>query len=119
MYIEFASRMIGMVMFALVGARLGVSAAAALALPQLGISFIFSLVGILFGLIMTPWITVRPLRALRRFINEMPVDALFTTLFGLLIGLLVGLLAAYPLSLLDAPFGTLLPVLCCCSPSTC
>src|SRR5256885_414013 len=72
MYIEFASRMIGMVLFALVGARLGVSAADALDLPQLGVSFIFSLVGILFGLIMTPWITVRPLRALRRFINEMP-----------------------------------------------
>lgn len=109
MYVEFASRMIGMVIFALVGARLGVNAAAALALPQLGVSFIFSLVGILFGLIMTPWITVRPLRALRRLINEMPVDALFITLLGLLIGLLVGLLAAYPLSLLDAPLGTLLP----------
>jgi uncharacterized protein YacL len=111
MYIEFASRMIGMVIFALVGARLGVSAAAALALPQLGVSFIFSLVGILFGLIMTPWITVRPLRALRRFINEMPVDALFTTLLGLAIGLLISLLAAYPLSLLDAPFGTILPII--------
>src|SRR5215212_5986397 len=111
MYIEFASRMIGMVIFALVGARLGVNAAAALALPQLGVSVIFSLVGILFGLIMTPWITVRPVRALRRFINEMPVDALFTTLLGLLIGLLIGLLPAYPLSLLDAPFGTILPII--------
>jgi uncharacterized protein YacL len=111
MYIDFASRMIGMVLFALVGARLGVGAAAALALPELGVSFIFSLVGVLFGLIMTPWITVRPLRALSRLINEMPVDALFSTLIGLLSGLLVGLLAAYPLSLLDEPFGTLLPVL--------
>ncbi|HVZ16246.1 MAG TPA: PIN domain-containing protein [Terriglobales bacterium] len=109
MYIEFASRMIGMVIFALVGARLGVSAAPILGMPQLGVSVIFSLVGILFGLIMTPWITIRPLRILRRFVNEMPVDALFTTLLGLLIGLLVGLLAAYPLSLLDAPFGTFLP----------
>jgi len=109
MYIEFASRMIGMVVFALLGARLGVSAAASLALPELGVSFIFSLVGLLFGLIMTPWITVRPLRALSRFINEMPVEALFTTIMGLLIGLLVGLLAAYPLSLLGEPFGALLP----------
>lgn len=110
MYIEFASRMIGMILFALVGARLGVSAAAALALPELGVSFVFALVGILFGLIMTPWITVRPLRALRRLINEMPIDVLFTTLIGLLLGLLVGLLAAYPLSLLDEPFGTVAPV---------
>ncbi len=109
MYIEFASRMIGMVIFALVGARLGVSAAAALALPELGVSFIFALVGVLFGLIMTPWITVRPLRALSRLIKEMPVDALFTTLIGLVVGLLLTLLASYPLSLLDPPFGTLLP----------
>ncbi len=109
MYIEFASRMIGMIIFALVGARLGVSAAVALGLPQLGVSFIFSLVGILFGLIMTPWITVRPIRLLGRFINEMPVEALFTTLLGVILGLFVGLLAAYPLSLLDPPLGTLLP----------
>ncbi len=109
MYVEFASRMIGMIIFALVGARLGVAAAPAFGLPELGISFIFALVGVLFGLIMTPWITVRPLRALSRLINEMPVDAMFTTLLGLLLGLLIGLLAAFPLSLLDAPFGTLVP----------
>jgi uncharacterized protein YacL len=111
MYIEFASRMIGMVLFALVGARLGVAAAPAFGLPELGISFIFALVGVLFGLIMTPLLVVRPVRALRRFVNEMPVEALFTTLIGLLLGLLIGLLAAYPLSLLESPFGELLPVI--------
>ncbi len=111
MYIDFASRMIGMVLFALVGARVGVVVAPVLGLPDLGVSVICSLVGVLFGLIMTPWITVRPVRALRRLINEMPVEALFTTLIGLLIGLLIALLAAYPLSLLDAPWGTLLPAL--------
>ena len=109
MYIEFASRMIGMIVFALLGARLGVGAAETLVLPQLGVSFIFSLVGILFGLIMTPWITIRPLRALSRFVNEMPVETLFTTILGLLLGLLVGLLAAYPLSLLADPLGAILP----------
>ncbi len=111
MYIEFVSRMIGMVIFALAGARLGVGAAAALGLPELGVSFIFSLVGILFGLIMTPWITVRPLRALSRLVKEMPVEVMFTTLFGLMLGLLVALLAAYPLSLLDEPLGTVIPLL--------
>jgi uncharacterized protein YacL len=111
MYIEFVSRMVGMVIFALAGARLGVVAAAALGLPELGVSFIFSLVGILFGLILTPWITVRPLRWLSRLVKEMPVEVMFTTLFGLLLGLLVALLAAYPLSLMDEPFGTLFPLL--------
>jgi uncharacterized protein YacL len=109
MSIDFASRMIGMVIFALIGARLGVNAAAAFALPELATSFIFSLVGILFGLILTPWVTIRPIRALSRLINEMPVEVLFTTLIGLVVGLLLGLLAAYPLSQFDEPFGSLLP----------
>ncbi|MCC6801495.1 MAG: TRAM domain-containing protein [Anaerolineae bacterium] len=111
MYIEFLSRIIGMVLFALAGARLGVLAAAALDLPELGVSFIFGLVGVLFGLILTPWLTVRPLRWLSRLVREMPVEVMFTTLFGLVLGLLVALLAAYPLSLLDEPFGTLIPLI--------
>lgn len=106
---DFASRMIGMVIFALIGARLGVNAAAAFSLPELATSFIFSLVGILFGLVLTPWITVRPIRALSRLINEMPLEVLFTTLIGMVIGMVIGLLAAYPLSLFDAPLGSLLP----------
>lgn len=110
MYIEFVSRMIGMVLFALAGARLGILAAAALGLPELGVSFIFGLVGVLFGLILTPWITVRPLRWLSRLVKEMPVEVMFTTLFGLVLGLMIALLAAYPLSLLDEPFGTLVPL---------
>lgn len=109
MSIDFASRMIGMVVFALVGARLGINAATAFALPELATSFIFALVGILFGLVLTPWITVRPIRLISRVVNEMPIDVLFTALVGMFIGLLIALLAAYPLSTLDDPFGSLLP----------
>jgi uncharacterized protein YacL len=111
MSIDFAARLIGMIVFALVGARLGVTAAAALALPELAVSFIFGLVGVLFGLIMTPWITTRPIRAFSRLINEVPVETLLTSLVGLLLGLLIGLLVAYPLSLLGAPLGSILPTL--------
>jgi uncharacterized protein YacL len=109
MSIDFLSRMVGMVIFALIGARLGVTLAPALALNELAVSFIFALVGILFGLILTPWITIRPIRAISRLVNEMPLEVLFTSVLGLLIGLLIGLLAAYPLSQLDPPLGTLLP----------
>ncbi len=106
---DFASRIVGMVIFALVGARVGVETADALALPELATSFIFSLVGILFGLVMTPWITVRPLRALNRAINEVPMEVLFTGVIGLLAGLIMAQLLAYPLSLLNPPWGNLLP----------
>ena len=106
---DFASRIVGMVIFALVGARIGVDTADALALPELATSFIFSLVGILFGLVMTPWITIRPLRALNRAINEVPMEVLFTGVIGLFAGLIMAQLLAYPLSLLGAPWGNILP----------
>lgn len=108
---DFASRIIGMVVFALIGARLGVDMSDTLALPELATSTIFALVGILFGLVMTPWLTVRPVRLLSRTINEVPMEVLFTGVLGLLIGLVLSLLLAYPLSLLGPPLGSLLPPL--------
>ncbi len=111
MSIDFASRMVGMVIFAFAGARLGVEAAAFLRLDELAVSFIFALVGVLFGLILTPWLTVRPLRWLRRALSEVPIDVLFTTIIGVLLGALVALLLTYPLSTLGMPFGSLVPSL--------
>lgn len=108
---EFVARLIGMVIFAIVGGRLGVSLADAFDLNQLAISFIFGLVGILFGLIITPAITVRPIRLIGRLITEMPIEVLFTSLMGLLVGLLLGLLVAFPLSLLGEPWGHFIPAI--------
>lgn len=111
MSIDFISRMIGMVIGALVGTRVGLSVAPALSLPQEAAGLIFALIGVLFGLILTPWVTIRPVRILSRLINDMPVEILLMTLVGTLIGLLIGLLAAYPLSLLSGAVGTVLPAL--------
>src|SRR5690554_6514671 len=105
---EFAFRMIGMVVFALAGARLGVDAAASFALPIQATAFIFALVGVLFGLIITPWVTIRPIRFLSKTVNELSIDVLFMALIGLILGLLVGLIAAYPLSLLEGVPGRIL-----------
>lgn len=106
---DFISRMIGMLLFAVLGARLGVEAAAAFGLDELSTSFIFSLTGVLFGLIITPWITTRPVRSLSKSIREMPAEALVASLIGVVIGLSVSLLAAYPLSLLPEPLGSFVP----------
>lgn len=106
---DFSSRMIGMVLFTILGVRLGVSTANAFSLPPESNGFLFGIVGLLFGLIMTPWITVRPVRALRRSINEWSIERLLMSIIGVLIGLLIGLFAAYPLSLLEPPFGTTIP----------
>lgn len=110
MTIDFMFRIAGMALFALVGARLGVEAAKSFSIPEQTTSFFFSLVGLLFGLIVTPWITIRPIRAVRKSIVEMSVETLLMTLLGGIVGLFVGLLLAYPLSLLADPFGTVLPV---------
>ncbi len=109
MTLDFAFRIIGMVIFALVGARVGIDVAAPSGLPVPLTSFTFALVGVLVGLILTPWLTVRPVRFISKTISEQPVDVILLAIIGLIVGLVIGLLAAYPLSLLAPPFGTLLP----------
>ncbi|MFN8529147.1 MAG: PIN domain nuclease [Anaerolineae bacterium] len=111
MSIDFVSRIVGMLIFGLVGARAGVLIADTLSLSDLLLGFFFALVGALFGLIITPIITVRPLQRARRQISEQPIEVLFTSMLGLMIGLLTALLISYPLSLLDPPFGRLIPSL--------
>lgn len=108
---DFVSRIIGFILFSIIGARIGVNAAESLQLSEEATSFIFLLVGALFGLIITPWISVRPIRFFRTTINEMPVEIMLSVTSGLIIGLVVALLAAYPLSLLDEPFGNTLPAI--------
>jgi uncharacterized protein YacL len=66
-------------------------------------------VGVLFGIILTPWITVRPIHFVSTTINQMSIDVLFMGILGLVLGLLIGLLSAYPLSVIDGPLGTVLP----------
>jgi uncharacterized protein YacL len=110
---EFFFRLLGMVVFAILGTRLGVSTAEVLDLPELAVSVIFGLVGVLFGLILTPSLTIRPVRRFSRSINEQPIEVLFTTVVGLLLGLLIALLLAYPLSLMPEPFGAWIPAFIC------
>lgn len=107
---DLISRIIGLILFALLGARLGADAAPTLGLPVTLVSVVFSMVGVLLGLLIGPWVSVRPVRAARQMITELPVESLFTSLLGLAIGLGTALLLAYPLSLLNPPLGSLLPV---------
>ncbi len=109
MTIEFVFRIAGMVIFAILGARLGTQAAEFLNLDVQSRAFVFGLAGSLFGLIMTPWFTIRPVRALYKSINEMPIDRILMTGTGAMLGLTLALLAAYPLSLLPTPLGTIAP----------
>jgi uncharacterized protein YacL len=63
------------------------------------------------GLIMTPYLTIRPITFVRRTLTSMSVDILLVAVLGLTIGLVLALITAYPISLLGAPLGNIIPAL--------
>ena len=71
---------------------------------------VFAAVGALIGLVATPWLTTRPVGALRNRIRQMPAQQLIASVFGLTLGLIVALLVAFPLSLLPEPYRYILPL---------
>jgi uncharacterized protein YacL len=70
---------------------------------------VFFLVGVLSGFILIPYFTTRPARAIRRKLGHLSAETLFAGLTGLIVGLLVAALLSFPLSMLPAPFGQILP----------
>ena len=106
---EFISRIVGMVVAAVGGVFLGIYVAAQLGGSPYQYAAIFLLVGALAGLILTPYVTVRPFIALRKRIRQAPAHQLLATTLGLIVGLIVAALLAFPLSMLPPPFSQILP----------
>jgi uncharacterized protein YacL len=106
---DFIFRLIGMVVFSIVGAYWGNWVGRYNPEQQLLDTLAISLVGALFGLVLTPYFTTRPIKALRKLLGRLPAEALFSALIGLVVGLLTAALLAFPLSLLPSPFGQILP----------
>lgn len=106
---ESIFRILGMFFFGLSGGYLGLYFG--MVRPeQLGFYVsVFGLVGALFGLLLTPYFTTRPVRALRNALTRLPAETLFAALLGLIVGLLIAALLAFPLSLLPSPFGRIMP----------
>lgn len=111
MSVEFTFRIIGMVVFTIIGARFGVNNAATFNLPEDANGLIFALVGALTGIITTPWITTRPAQVVRRNLMQSPIEVLASAFIGLLFGLVIAILLVWPLSLLPDLFGIYLPIL--------
>jgi uncharacterized protein YacL len=109
MSVEFTLRLVGMVLFGIVGARFGADLSGPLQLPAEATGLIFALVGTLFGLIATPWVTIRPARAARHFLLSTPTETIVLAFVGLILGLLPAALLSYPLSLLPLPIGPIAP----------
>jgi len=116
MSVDFIFRILGMVILAIVGGILGNqfgeianTSPSATTFPVEQYRFLFGLLGALFGLILTPYFTTRPARAMRNALAKATTHALVASLFGLVAGLIVAALLAFPLSLMPDPFGSVLP----------
>src|SRR5512142_457462 len=110
--VEFILRLIGLVVVAMLGWSFGGWASRLEPFDprqELLYRTVFGLVGALAGLVLTPYVTTRPARAIRRALGRLSAETLFAGLTGLIVGLLTAALLAYPFSQLPAPFGQILP----------
>lgn len=107
---DFIVRIVGMIVFGFFGAYYGATWGQTIfPEPQIIYIVVLSLSGVLFGLVLTPYLTTRPMRALRSLLGRVEAQTLVSSLVGLIVGLVIAALLAFPLSLLPAPFGEILP----------
>ena len=111
MSFEFILRLIGMVVFTILGIYFGAYLSRISGGPGDTFAVLFGLVGALVGLILTPFITTRPVRALRAQVARVTGQTLVAGLMGLIVGLVIAGLLALPISLLPEPFRSILPFL--------
>ena len=112
MSVEFILRIIGMILMAIAGGYWGYAISQITPTDSAVIirnTTLMVLVGALAGLILTPYLTTRPARALRSLLGRLAAETLFAGLTGLVVGMLTAALLAFPLSMLPDPLGSILP----------
>ncbi len=106
---EFIFRIIGMVVLGISGAYSGIiitrMSGNTITTPLL------TLTGALIGLVLTPYVTTRPMQKLRALLGRIAAETLFAGLVGLVSGLIIAALLAFPLSALPGIFGDTAPFL--------
>jgi uncharacterized protein YacL len=107
--VELIFRLLGMAILAVVGAYVGADFGKIYQQDALTSGIIFSLVGALIGLILTPYVTTRPMRTFRSLLGRIAAETLFAGLVGLVSGLVVAALLAFPLSTLPNLVGDIAP----------
>ena len=109
MSVEFIFRIFGMFALGIFGGFEGYALGKSIGSNAWQIAVVLGLTGALAGLILTPYLTTRPVRALRRLVLKVPGRSLLAGLFGLILGLVVAALLTLPLSLLPKPFSQIAP----------
>jgi len=108
---EFIFRLVGAILGAIGGGMFGSWLSSEAGAPPEASVVILGLVGFLAGLILTPYLTTRPLRFAVRRLSTMSPDKLTAVIAGLFLGLVAAALLTLPLSLLPTPFGQIAPLL--------
>lgn len=107
---EFILRLLGAVLGSIIGGFVGAYLASFLGVAAEAYVVILGLVGFLWGLILTPYFTTRPLRYMTRKLSTMPPERLTAVIIGTFLGLVAAALLTLPLSLLPSPFGQIAPL---------
>ncbi|HEY83937.1 MAG TPA: TRAM domain-containing protein [Chloroflexi bacterium] len=112
MSIELILRLVGMVVFAVIGVQLAplLQISPGDSDTSLRLSIAMSLSFAALGLLITPWITLKPFNWVRYQIRRLPASRLIAAIFGLAIGLAIAALLTAPLSTLPPPFNKILPI---------
>jgi len=110
MSVEFVFRLVGMVIFAIIGVQ-----SVALFQPEnpemsTRLIIILTLAGAGLGLLVAPYLTTRPFNAIRAKLRQIPAVQLVAGVIGLAIGLAVAALFYPSLSALPEPLGNILPI---------
>ncbi|MGD8397261.1 MAG: TRAM domain-containing protein [Anaerolineae bacterium] len=110
MLLELVARFFGMIFLGVVGWRFGEYLAGSSS-PEHYLRYIvvLMLAGVALGGIITPYITIKPFRFIRRRIRQLPAQELVAIIIGLIVGLLVAALLSPVLANLPSPFGDYLP----------
>ncbi len=116
MSIELISRIVGFVIFVIAGTLLGEPLGFLIneiwqTSPLTTIAyqiFAAAVLGII-GFLIAPWISIKPVKAIRKQLSNVSAHSLFFGLIGLIVGLIAAALLAYPISLLPSPFGSIMP----------
>jgi uncharacterized protein YacL len=118
MSVELISRIIAFIIFGSIGGFFGQNLGGLLQrglainpqpiiVYQIVSAFFFAVV----GFIIAPWISIKPIAAVRKNLSSLSAQTLVYGIIGLIVGLVLSALLAYPMSLLPAPFGSILPVI--------
>jgi len=110
MSLELVFRLVGMVVFAVVGAQIARSLQIFPNADSARLIIAFSLSFSALGLLAAPWLTIKPYHKVRYELRRMPASRLVSAVVGLAVGLAISALLAAPLSKLPQPFNQILPI---------